>query len=429
MIAELQSLPGRICRLAASRLVQNVGALALVQAVGYFIPLLTLPYLTRVLGPEEWGRVVWMQVILSYFNILTDWGLSWSGTRKIATLRNDRTALSETFFAGWAVQWGLCAVALSILLGLAAIAPFFATFRPYALYGTGVIIAGVLFPVWLLSGLERMREVAIVQLMIRGGAVPLIFLLVRAPGDGAFAIAASALTGLIAGVAVLFWMWKNLHLDWHWPRWPHMRVEFLESGAIFFSRVWIVLYTSLVPTILGVISGVSAVGHYVLADKIRGSVQSLLAPVSQALFPRMSYLFAHDRPAALRLLWNSGLLIVSISFATSLTLFLLAKPIILLGAGHAFLDAAAVLRWLSPLPLVIALSNIFGVQVMLPNKMTRAFNRILASAGALSLAVVVPWVLWRGAEGAAINTLLIECFVTGTMAIYLYHNRRTFHAN
>ena len=54
-------------RILQSRLVQNIGALAGLQTAGYFITLLTLPYLTRVLGPDEWGRVVWMQVILSAY--------------------------------------------------------------------------------------------------------------------------------------------------------------------------------------------------------------------------------------------------------------------------------------------------------------------------------------------------------------------------
>lgn len=429
MTAALKSLPAKIGRVAASRLVQNVSALALVQAMTYLVPLVTLPYLTRVLGPEEWGRVAWMRVILSYFTIVTDWGFSWSGVRKISALRNDRAALSESFFAAWTVQWVLCAVALAALGALSLYAPFFAPFRAYVVAGAGIVVAEVLFPVWLLTGLERMREVAVVQLLVRGSAVPLILLLVKAPGDGPRVIAASALTGLVGGAAALIWMRRKLALDWCRPPWRAMRREFLESGAIFFSRVWIVLYTGLTPSILGAMAGASAVGQYVLADKMCGTAQSLLTPLSQALFPRMSYLFAHDRPAALHLLWRSGKLIVLVSGATSLALFVLAEPLVLLAAGRRFLGAAPLLRWLAPLPLIIALSVIFGLQVMLPNQMTRAFNRILAAAGALSLAMIGVWVSLRGAEGAAINTLLVECFVTLAMGVYLSRHRNIFYAH
>ncbi len=412
MTAALSSLSGTVGRFAASRLVQNVGALALVQAMAYLVPLVTLPYLTRVLGPQEWGRVAWMQVIVGYFTIVTDWGFSWSGVRKIAALRNDRAALSACFCAAWAVQWALCAVALAAIGGLALYAPFFAPFRPYAFAGAGVVVAGVLFPAWLLVGLERMREVALVQLVVRVSAAPLILLFVRAPEDGPRVLAASAVTGLAGGAAALAWMRGHLALDWRWPRARAMRDEFMESGAVFFSRAWIVLYTSLTPTILGALAGAAAVGQFVLADKLRGAAQSLLAPVSQALFPRMSYLFAHDRLAALRLLRRSGGLIGLASGAASLALFVLAKPLVLLAGGRDFLGAVTLLRWLAPLPLVIAASNFFGVQILLARGMSHKVNRTLIVVGTVSLTAITPLIVWRGSQGAAIGTLLAECMVT-----------------
>jgi len=128
------------------------------------------------------------------------------------------------------------------------------------------------------------------------------------------------------------------------------------------------------------------------------------------------------------LLWRSGKLIALVSGAASLALFLLAEPVVLLAGGRSFLGAAPLLRWLAPLPLVVALSGIFGVQIMLPNNMTSAFNRILAAAGGVSLGLIALWVAWRGAEGAAINTLLVECIVTGLMAAYLYCQRNSVRA-
>jgi PST family polysaccharide transporter len=422
MIDAARMLSSKISRFTASRLVQNVGALALVQAMAYLVPLITLPYLTRVLGLQEWGRVAWAQVIISYFTIVTDWGFSLSGVRKVSALRNDRAALSECFCASWAVQWGLCVAALVALGGLSLYAPFFALFRDYAVAGAGVIVASVLFPTWLLVGLEQMREVALVQLVVRGSAVPLILFFVKAPADGPRVIGASALTGILGGLAALIWMRRSLALDWRWPRWRMMREEFIESGAMFLSHTWIVLYTGLTPTILGAMAGTAAVGQYVLADKLRAAAQSLLSPVSQALFPRMSYLFAYDRQAALSLLRRSGKLITLVSGATSIALFMLAEPLVRLAGGRDFFASVTLLHWLAPLPLIIAISNVFGIQIMLPNRMTRAFNRILAAAAALSLVAIVPWIAWGGTQGAAINALLTECFVTAAMGgIILKH--------
>jgi O-antigen/teichoic acid export membrane protein len=262
-----------------------------------------------------------------------------------------------------------------------------------------------------------------VQLAVRASAVPLILLLVKAPGDGPLVVAASALTGLLGGAAALIWMRGNLALDWRWPRRRAMRAEFLESGAIFLSRVWIVLYTSLTPTILGAVAGAAVVGQYVLADKVCGAAQSLVAPLAQALFPRMSYLFAHDQPAAQRLLWRSAKLIALVSGAMSVALFLLAEPLVLFAAGRAFLSSVPVLRWLAPLPLVVAMSNVLGVQIMLARGMFRSVNRILRSAGIISLVTVAPLSLWMGAAGAALNTCVITCLVTVGFAVTVFRTK------
>ncbi len=77
------------------RLRDNIMALGVVQLSNYAIPLITLPYLTRVLGPEAYGKVAFAQVLMAYFILLTDYGFSWSATRKISAHRAERAYISE----------------------------------------------------------------------------------------------------------------------------------------------------------------------------------------------------------------------------------------------------------------------------------------------------------------------------------------------
>jgi O-antigen/teichoic acid export membrane protein len=90
-----------------------------------------------------------------------------------------------------------------------------------------------------------------------------------------------------------------------------------------------------------------------------------------------------------------------------------------------FAPAATALRWLAFLPLVIGLSNVFGVQIMLPNGMNRLFNKILGTAALFSLLIIVPLIFWKNAEGAAIATFLTEILVTVMMAAFVY--KHSFH--
>ena len=401
-------------------LAQNIAALASVRIVGYFLPIITTPYVTRVLGVESWGELALAQIILGYFNLFTDWGFSISATRKIASLRDERHALSQAFFSIWAAQWLLAGISIFLLLILIAVVPYFTENARYYIYGSAAIVASVMFPVWFFNGLEQMKQVALIQILSRLMAVPLIFILLQSPADAPLMIAISAGTGVVAGGLTIYWVFNNLRISCIIPSFRQILNELVEGSTLFFSTIWISLYTSVTPAVLGIVGGPVAVGQFTLADRVRQFVQSASGPVFQAMFPRMSYLFTSNSFEARGLLKRSATLIVGASAFASLTLWLFSDMIIFLLAGPQFRKSVEVLQWLSPLPLIVSLSNLFGIQIMLPNHYTIAFNRILLAAGALSLCMMVPLILWKAAEGAAINTFLTEAFVTIAMAFYLW---------
>ncbi|OSQ40498.1 hypothetical protein TMES_01570 [Thalassospira mesophila] len=269
-----------------------------------------------------------------------------------------------------------------------------------------------------------MRELALTQICIRTFTIPLIFIFVTQPNHGPRVIAANAIPMLIGGIISIFWIKKNNLVIWRRPRIYEIKAEFKESGAIFLSRIFIILYTTLTPTIIGVMTNATAVGQYVLADKVRNAAQSLLASISQAIFPRLSYLFKHDRKSALHLIKYSGTVLLFISICISIFLFIFSDKIALIMGGNGFDTAASILRWLSPLPSVIMISNILGVQIMLPNAMDKTFNKILACAGMLSLISITPSIYYYGVQGAAFTTLTVEIFVSSSMAILLFQCRK-----
>jgi O-antigen/teichoic acid export membrane protein len=92
--------------------------------------------------------------------------------------------------------------------------------------------------------------------------------------------------------------------------------------------------------------------------------------------------------------------------------------------GIGFAQGATVLRWLAWVPCVVAVSNLLGVQVMLPRGLNRPFTLILGMASMLSLALLYPMIDHGGAQGAAQLVLLVECVVTGAMALYLWRKWR-----
>ena len=406
--------------LSRPNLTHNVAALALVQVLGYILPFITLPYVTRTLGPEVWGKVAFVSGFVGYFGLIIGWGFGISAVRKIAACRDDSESYSRILFAGWGAQviiFVFCFLLYFIIINTFA---FFKQDYEYYLWGGGSLVASIVFPGWFLNGMERIKELATVQILIRLLSVPMTFLLVRDVADGYMLLVIAFLTSVTAGVATLVWCKANLPIQWKLPSFKDIKSEILEGSTIFFSTLSISIYISLIPTVLGVLSGHTSLAYFTLADRIKTVVQGGLSPLSQALFPRLSSLFASDQQSARRLLKKSSIIMVGLAFFGSLSVWVSADLIVSLLGGKNFSESVLVLRWLSFVPFVVVLSNIFGIQIMMPLQMKREFNMVLFSASALSLTIMYPLIISYGAAGAAANILLVELFVTSAMAIVLW---------
>lgn len=401
------------------RLRRNIAALGVVQVSSYLIPFITLPYLTRILGPETYGKVVFAQVVMMYFVMLVDYGFSWSATRKIAANRADQAFVSQVFSATWLAQWMLVVLAGVCIALLVTFAP---RFEPdAALYAAAftTVLGNALFPIWFLQGLERLQAVAAIQVMSRVLTLVPIFTLVTGPRDAVVLLLIIGGSTMLGGLLALYWIHRERLVDWCWPGWGAAFLELREGLSLFGSRVSISFYTNFVPLALGWIAGPVAVANFQIADKVRAAAQGLLSPLSQALYPRMSALFKSDKPAANALGRRSMFAITVLAGVGGLLLFGLSHWIVLLLAGNKFPEAVSVLRWLAFVPLITGLSNMFGVQIMLPNEMNKAFNSILVGAGALGVLAIIPLVEAFQADGAAQAVFFIELCVTIAMGALL----------
>lgn len=398
---------------------RNTLALAGVQAANLVMPLVTLPYLLRVLGVEQFGVYAFCQAVLAYCVVLADYGFNLSATQRIAQTQGQPEAISRLFWAMQAAKLLLVLAALGMLGLVVWVVPQFRAVWPVMLASAPVVLGSLLFPQWLFQGLERMGFVTVCTMIARALAIPLIFWAVHSTQDTWLAALIQACGSVIAGLLACVFIWRQRLVGWVRPHGGDVRQAFIDGWHIFISSAAISLYTTTIPVLLGLLTNHTAVGLFSAADKIRLACQSLITPLSNAVYPRVSALMAQSPQAGLALVRKVLLIQGGLTFGLSCSLWLLAPWAVRLIMGPQFDAAVSVLRVMAPLPFLIGLSNVFGIQTMLPLGLKRPFSRIVMASGLINITLMLALAPRWGAEGAAATVLITEGIVTLAMALVL----------
>ena len=403
----------------ASSLRRNIVALTVLQAANILLPLATFPYLLRVLRPENFGAYVFAQAIIGYVVLLTEYGFNWSSTAEVARVQHDREAVSKIFWATQGAKALVAVAGLVILLLAAFFVPRLHRMLPILLATSPLVIGTVLFPQWLFQGLERMTFTTISVLSARLLLLPLTFFLVHSPADTWIASLISSMTLVVAGALASILIARNRLIVARMPSGADIFGALREGWHTFISTAAISLYTTTNSVLLGFTAGDVAVGYFGVADKVRNVAQAPLVPISNAIYPRVTALFSQDSEKAFVLVRKMLYLMGSTMLLCSVALWVGAEWIVHVAMGHGYEPAVIVLKWMALMPLLICLSNVLGVQIMLPLGMKRRVSEILIISGLFNLVLLVPLASLYGAQGAAMSALATEFLVTALMALNL----------
>jgi PST family polysaccharide transporter len=409
------------------RVLSNFFSLSLVQFANYLAPLIILPYLFRVLGPAKYGLTELARALSVYFLILTDYGFSLSATQEISVHRDDPQRVSEVFSCVLVLKSLLVLVSALVLTLLVCLVPRLRAEWAVYVLAFGNVLGMWLFPIWLFQGLERMKHIPLLSITGKALVIIAVFVFIHDPGDYLYAPLLQSAGTILIGLGGLILALCLFRVRFHLPSRAALWRELMNGWHLFVSRVAISLYTTSNIVILGLLTNDVAVAYYAAGDKIvRAATDGLHVPLSQAIFPHIGQLAARSRPAALRFAARVAKALGAATLLISAGLFFAAPYVarVLLGAG-AQGGVPTVIRILAPLPLLVGLSNVFGVQVMVNFGLKRLFARILLAAGVLNIAIAVSLAVPLRHAGVAVASLTTECFVT--LVIILALRRRGVH--
>jgi PST family polysaccharide transporter len=274
-------------------------------------------------------------------------------------------------------------------------------------------------PLWFFQGLEEMKYITYFNFVGKFLFTILIFVLIKNSQDFLIFIGLNSILSLGVSLSSLFFIFLKYKIKLMFPNKKEILHQINEGKHIFISNIGISLYTNSTTFILGLLTSYEIVGYFTAADKIRNAIQSIYSPISQAIYPRLASLFNTSKVEAMVFLKkvSSWVLLSGISMGFLILIF--SREIIILILGYAYLSSISILKLMAFLPVIIAISNLGGIQVMLNIGEKKAFMKIILTAAILNLILLFVFIPYYNANGAAFSMLITEIYVTVVILISL----------
>jgi len=400
-------------------LLENFTSLSILQILNYFIPLITLPYLVRVLGPANFGLVNFATAFIAYFITIVDYGFNLSAPKQISIHRDDKEKLNEIFNAVITIKFLLTIVSFMILYLLVISVPFFNQ-NDSVYYLTFLLVIGnTFFPFWFFQGIEKMKYITIISSVVKVASVFFIFFLVDKQEDYLVLIGINGVTQIIIALIGILVLFTKFDIRFRIQSIKTIKQYFLSGSSLFLSSAAINLYTTTNTFILGLFSNNTIVGYFTAADKIRQAIQSLYSIISQVIYPHLSRLFNLSLQEGLHFINKIIKYVGSILLILSIIVFFTAEQIVITVLGIEYYESIIILRIISFVPLITFISNIYGIQIMINMNYERNFGRIIISAAIINLLFSFTLVPFLYAVGTSLSILLTEIFVTSSVFLFV----------
>jgi PST family polysaccharide transporter len=358
-----------------------------VQASTYALPLLTFPYLARVLGPSGWGSVLFAQVIGIVITCVVEYGFDISAWRETSIHRDDPDRLSELISG---VLGAKAFLALACVTGamlsrkfVQNVAPSPALFWSSTAWG---VCQGINM-LWFFQGLERMRLAGVLEVGGKILATLSIFILVHKPADG-WKVMAAQCVGCVAVHAVTVVM-AYREVGFCWPTQRSIGRALYLGESMFLFRAVQGVSGSVNRLVLGEVASVSVLGEYTGAEKITRVFQQGMWPVNQALYPMLTHQ-AHSSPTrAMNTVRLSIFFLGGLGLLFGLLVFVGAPLLVRVVLGGAFEQSVPVLRAFAVWIPLTALVTLMTFQLLLPNKLDYEFNVVNITSALVGIGAAV----------------------------------------
>lgn len=389
---------------------------------GYIFPLLTFPYVTRVLGAESLGVVDYVLGIVDYAVLFSTLGMSMVGIRYISQSNADDQRRSEVFSSLVSLHALLSGAALCVYLACVWLIPSLAAHRELFYIGAAKIIFNVMLVEWLFQGMQDFRYVTLRTMVIRMLYVAGVFIFVRTRSD--YAAYFYVTIAQVVVNALVNWRYAQRYVHFH-LRFRGIREFAFPVLSMGVNMILLSFYTTFNVIYLGSACGPEAVGYYTTAIKLYGIFISVISAYNGVFIPHLNDLYARGEMQRFCQTVTRSIHLVSLVALPIMAISVsMAPQIIRFVAGEGFERSVVPFQIILVQVLLVGLAQILENQVLLAFRKFREILFCTATTTLLAALIIVLYVPSHAEVAAAWAVAIPHVFELIMLFIIA---RRTVH--
>jgi O-antigen/teichoic acid export membrane protein len=378
------------------------------------ISIVTMPYVNNTLGPENVGKVEYVNTIINYFLLFSGLGIPIYGIREISKIRDNIKLRNKLVVELLLILFITTLVSYLFLFGVLFQLDFFYDYRELLLIMSSMVILTNIGAEWYFQGVEDQLFITIRFLIVRIFALFLLFYLVNTKAD--YLLYAFVLVITLGGANVfnLVYLCKTIDIKSIRIKDLDLKRHLKPIFAVFVAAISVNIYLQLDFFLIGSIAGPKFVGFYSVANKLIRFAIVFITVIGAVLLPRLTYLFQNNKDEYYQYLKKSFNYILLISIPCSICFYVFAENIIELFAGTGFEPSVLTMQILSPLCIIVGVAYFLGYLVLYPQDKEIIYTKAVLVSAVFSLIVnyfIISKYFQNGAAVVAVISELLAIFI------------------
>lgn len=403
----------------AKTLAGNFMWLSLLQVAGYVFPLITLPYLARVIGVDGFGKVAFAMAVMVWIQTIADWGFNFTATRDVAQHREDTQRVAQIFSD---VLWARCLLMILSLAVLLLLIVCFETFRENwaVLLVSFLMIPGhILFPDWFFQAIERMKYITLLNLLMKVVFTVAVFLFIKERDDYLLQPLFTSLGYVISGIIALYVILGKWHYHLQRPNFSRAVTQIKSSTDVFINNLFPNLYNSFSTMLLGFWGGPVPIGILDGGNKFVQVGNQILQMFSRVFYPFLS------RNTNQHKLYVK--IVFTVAVVMAVVLFLIAPWLVKYMLAPGFEDSVWVIRIRAVSFVFLAMANAYGANYLIIIHKEQALRRLTGYCSIIGFVIAWPLVYYFSYIGAALTvTISLALIMLGSRWLAKKYQKQGF---